>query len=81
MSEYPSCKHGQNDPNSFCLLCDYDARLSNAMHLIAELKNALADANDYDCAAIGENASLFAHRHAEFDSLCTRAGKFLTGKL
>lgn len=45
--------------------------------MCAELKNAVADANDYDAAAEVENSANFRHRRKEFDDLSTRAGRLL----
>ena len=49
--------------------------------MCAELKNALAEANDYDAAAEGENSANFRHKRKEFDELATRAGRMLKGTM
>lgn len=38
-----------------------------------KLKSALAEANDIDASAEGENAANFKHKRAEYDKLTTEA--------
>ena len=80
MSQYPECKHGDSDPNFECKRCNTENRVSELEAMCAELKNALAEANDYDAAAEGENSANFRHKRKEFDELATRAGRMLSNE-
>lgn len=55
-----------------------DLRVMELEDVCAELKNALAEANDYDAAAEGANSANFQHKRKEFDELATRAGRMLS---
>lgn len=73
MSAYPSCEHSHNDPNISCKTCEVEETVATLIDIVARLKNALADANDYDSVAEGFNSSNFRDRRTEFDGLCTEA--------
>lgn len=62
-----------------CLLAVSDLRVMELEDMVAALKNALAEANDHDAAAEGENGANFSHKRKEFDELATRAGRLLRG--
>lgn len=73
MSAFPSCSHGHNDPNFPCKACESDRAITALKSMILRLKETLADLNDCDSAAEGENASNFSHRRADIDSLCAES--------
>jgi hypothetical protein len=53
-------------------------RITELEAMCAELRDALADANDIDAAAEGQNSANFRHKRKEFDELATRAGRMLS---
>lgn len=57
-----------------------ERRLSDLESLVAELGNALAEANDADAIAEADDSANFLHRRREFAELVTRAGQLLKQK-